>query len=60
MRKSPTDIYLFFIKKANKKHNNFYDYNKVKYINSKTKIIITCPSHGEFEQTPANHLYGFE
>ena len=33
-----------------------YDYSKVKYINSKTKIEIICPIHGSFFQTPNNHL----
>lgn len=47
-----------FVAKANKVHNNKYVYNKTNYINSKTKVIITCPIHGDFEQTPANHLYG--
>ena len=47
----------FFIK-AKIKHNNKYDYSKVDYINSRTKICIICPKHGEFWQTPANHLHG--
>ena len=47
-----------FIKKANKCHNNFYDYSKVKYINAKEKVCITCPEHGEFWQLPNNHLFG--
>jgi len=45
-----------FIHKANKIHNNKYDYSKVKYINSRTKIVIICPEHGEFNQTPNNHI----
>ena len=47
-----------FIEKASQIHNNYYDYSKVNYINSKTKVIIICPIHGEFEQTPENHLRG--
>lgn len=47
-----------FIKKANKKHNNKYDYSKVNYINSQTKVCIICPEHGEFWQTPAAHIRG--
>jgi len=42
-----------FIKKAKKLHGDRYDYSKVKY---KTKIIIICSKHGEFLQTPDNHL----
>ena len=47
-----------FIEKANKKHNNYYDYSLVNYINSKTKVKIICPKHGIFEQQPSNHVYG--
>lgn len=47
-----------FIEKANKKHNNFYDYSLVNYIDSKTKVKIICPTHGLFEQQPSNHLFG--
>lgn len=47
-----------FIEKASQIHNNYYDYSKVNYVNSKTKVIIICPIHGEFEQTPENHLRG--
>jgi len=44
-----------FIEKANKIHNNKYDYSLVEYINNKTKVKIICPIHGEFEQTPDKH-----
>ena len=47
-----------FIEKANKKHNNKYDYSKVDYINAHTKVCIICPEHGEFWQTPNSHLNG--
>ncbi len=47
-----------FIKKANKVHGNKYDYSKVNYINSNTKVCIICPIHGEFWQRPNNHLNG--
>ena len=47
-----------FIDKAIKKHGNKYDYSKVDYINSQTKVCIICPEHGEFWQTPNNHLNG--
>lgn len=45
-----------FIEKARKIHGDKYNYSKVKYINYKTKVIIGCPEHGDFEQTPAGHL----
>lgn len=47
-----------FIEKARLQHGDRYDYNKVEYINSRTKIIITCPEHGDFEQEPRKHLEG--
>ena len=47
-----------FIERARKIHINKYDYSKVEYINSKTKVCIICPEHGEFWQTPDKHLYG--
>ena len=47
-----------FINKANKIHNNKYDYSKVKLVNVRTKIVIICPVHGIFEQTPNCHLNG--
>jgi len=45
-----------FIEKAKKVHCNKYDYSKVEYINTDTKIILICREHGEFSQTPDNHL----
>lgn len=47
-----------FIKKANKIHKGKYDYTKVNYVNTSTKVCIICPEHGEFWQTPNNHLFG--
>jgi len=47
-----------FIIKANIIHNNKYDYSKVYYLKATIKIIIVCPIHGEFKQTPNSHLNG--
>lgn len=47
-----------FIEKARKVHGDKYDYSKVNYINSHTKVCIVCPIHGEFWQLPNNHLNG--
>jgi len=44
-----------FIKKSKEVHGDKYDYSKVDYINNKTKVIIVCPDHGEFEQRPDKH-----
>jgi len=47
-----------FIEKANIIHDNKYNYNKSTFIRSNQKIIITCPKHGDFKQTPNDHLSG--
>ena len=47
-----------FIERAKKVHGNKYDYSKVEYINSKTKVCIICPKHGEFWMEPHAHLSG--
>lgn len=47
-----------FIEEVNKIHGNKYGYSKVEYINNHTKVCIICPEHGEFWQTPSNHLNG--
>lgn len=45
-----------FIEKSKKVHGDKYDYNLVKYINTKTKVKIACKKHGIFEQVPYTHL----
>lgn len=47
-----------FIERAAKKHNGRYNYSKSVYITAKTKLIIICPTHGEFKQVPNSHLAG--
>ena len=48
-----------FIKKSNETHKGKYDYSKVNYINSQTKVCIICPEHGEFYQIPSAHIKGY-
>jgi predicted nucleic-acid-binding Zn-ribbon protein len=45
-----------FIEKSKLIHGDKYDYSKVDYKNSTTNIIIICKEHGEFQQTPYQHL----
>lgn len=45
-----------FIQKAILVHGTVYDYSKVLYKNNRTKVTITCPEHGDFEQIPNAHL----
>ena len=47
-----------FIERASIVHNNHYDYSNVDYKVILEKVIIICPVHGEFEQTPNSHLVG--
>jgi hypothetical protein len=49
-----------FINKAKKVHGDKYDYSKVEYVNSQTKVCIICPEHGEFWQEPSAHIRGHE
>lgn len=46
-----------FVSEAIKVHGNKYDYSLVNYINTHTKVSITCPKHGIFEQIPCDHLH---
>ena len=47
-----------FIKKGNIVHGQLYDYSRVIYSKSKTKIDIVCKLHGSFWQTPRAHISG--
>lgn len=53
-RKSLND----FVSQANMVHNNKYDYSKVEYHNTHSKVCIICPIHGEFWQEAKSHLSG--
>jgi len=44
-----------FVNSANKVHNYKYIYTKTNYKKSYENVIIICPVHGEFQQTPSNH-----
>ena len=39
-------------------HGDLYDYSKVEYKHHRKEVIIICSKHGEFLQTPRNHLNG--
>jgi hypothetical protein len=47
-----------FISKSNLVHQDKYDYSLVEYKGAKNKVKIICREHGEFEQTPTNHMSG--
>lgn len=47
-----------FVNGANITHHNKYLYTLSVYAGTLIKLIITCPTHGDFEQTPNRHLAG--
>lgn len=47
-----------FIEKAKIKHSGKYTYFHTIYNGSHEYSVITCPKHGDFLQTPNNHLNG--
>jgi hypothetical protein len=47
-----------FIAISNIIHGFKYSYDKLKYKDSSSKVIITCPLHGDFEQISNSHLQG--
>lgn len=48
--------HLQFVNTASSVHEGRYDYSKTVFENAKKKVIITCPTHGDFLQTPQQHL----
>ena len=54
-----TDTTEKFKQKAFAVHGNKYDYKKTVYgANQREKVTITCPEHGDFTQSPTDHLSG--
>lgn len=47
-----------FIKECIEKYGEKYLYDKTEYINSNTKVLVTCPKHGDFSVRPDHHLNG--
>ena len=45
-----------FVEKARKVHGDRYSYIKSIYVSYTVKLTITCISHGDFEQSPENHI----
>lgn len=46
------------IARARETHGDKYDYSKVHYTSPKKKVTITCPEHGDFQQTLISHIRG--
>lgn len=47
-----------FISRSRLVHADKYTYEKSIYSGTNAKLTITCPLHGDFLQTPGNHLQG--
>lgn len=47
-----------FLENVKKVHGTKYDYSKVKYVNSQSKIEIICPIHGAFTMKANSHKNG--
>lgn len=45
-----------FIEMSREVHGDRYDYSKSNYVSMKTKLTITCPIHGDFTQSPHDHI----
>ena len=48
-----------FVAEANVIHKGKYNYSNVMYKGIESKVCIICPEHGEFWQTPHNHLSSY-
>lgn len=45
-----------FVQKLKKKFGDKYDYSKTKYVTNRDKVIVICPIHGEFLNSPTHLL----
>ncbi len=45
-----------FVEAAVKIHGDKYSYENFVYVTSTSKGLITCPDHGDWEQTPGGHI----
>lgn len=47
-----------FVKQCEVIHESKYDYSKVHYYGQRVPVVIICPVHGDFLQTPQKHKIG--
>jgi len=52
------ELALDFLRRAEKTHGSKYNYDAVEYGGSRRKVVIVCPRHGQFRQTPSTHANG--
>lgn len=49
-----------FIRRSIEVHGDRYIYDQVEWVDTKTKVTITCPEHGDFKQLPSDHMKGIK
>lgn len=54
----PMHTNAWFIKRAKELLGGDYDYSKTSYIGANKRVVITCPSHGDFEIFPSSLYKG--
>lgn len=54
--KSKTKPFEFVLERCFQVHGDKYTYHPETYVNGYTEMTITCPVHGNFTQTPNNHI----
>lgn len=47
-----------FVEQAREVHGDRYDYEKAVWRGARSNLTVTCPDHGDFEQSPMNHQSG--
>ena len=45
-----------FVARARETHGDAYTYSAVKYKNNATKVLVTCPKHGNWSVNPGSHI----
>jgi len=45
-----------FVRKSKIKHGKKYDYSNSEIVSTNKKVVIVCPNHGPFDQTPNLHM----
>lgn len=48
-----------FVAKAAKVHGGKFSYDKAVYETKKSRVVVTCPTHGDYTVTATVHLLGF-
>lgn len=47
-----------FLRRAKEVWGGKYSYDKVEYVSNKKKVVVTCPTHGDFKTTAYDFLKG--